>query len=137
MHHISYKSFIERNYSIRYFYLNGVVTSMVSYWSLSVLPLKCCISWTSNKMGYLTFLCTTCGSLFLTSGLLSLSDIESAPSGLGLILRGRMKGHAGNRSLAKLNTLRVASFKNRILDIGYKTFISSLGVLGLKVGILL
>ena len=189
--------------------MTGVLICIQTYWSLDVLPLKGEIEWDVNGIGYLTFLCATYRSLFLTSGLelvrlcdllfllrpkilptclqleksyllesykthifqnayifsskfqeriieglnvthlihlvssnlrlvlISLSDIESAPNGLGLILGGRIKGHIRNRSLAKMNALCVTSFKNRILDIGYKTSISSLGLLGLKVGIIL
>ena len=61
-------------------------------------------------------------------------DIESAPSGLGLILGGRIKGHIRNRWVGKKNALCVSSFTNRILDIGYKTSVSSLGLVGVKVG---
>ena len=69
--------------------------------------------------------------------LIGCSELESAPDAVGLILGGRIKGHIRNRSLAKMNALCVTSLKNRILDIGYKTSISSLGLLGLKVGIIL
>ena len=61
-------------------------------------------------------------------------DIQSAPDGLGLILGGRIKGHIRNRWVAKMNALCVSSFTNRILDIGYKTSLSSLGLVGVKVG---
>ena len=61
-------------------------------------------------------------------------DIESAPVAYGLILGGRIKGHIRNRWVAKMNALCVSSFTNRILDIGYKTSVSSLGLLGVKVG---
>ena len=53
---------------------------------------------------------------------------KSAPSKLGLILTGRIKGHIRNRWVAKMNALCVSSFTNRILDIGYKTSLSSLGL---------
>ena len=61
-------------------------------------------------------------------------DIESAPDAVGLILGGRIKGHIRNRWVAKMNALCVSSFTNRILDIGYKTSVSSLGLVGVKVG---
>ena len=61
-------------------------------------------------------------------------DIESAPVAVGLILGGRIKGHIRNRWVAKMNALCVSSFTNRILDIGYKTSVSSLGLVGVKVG---
>ena len=60
-------------------------------------------------------------------------DIESAPDAVGLILGGRIKGHIRNRWVAKMNALCVSSFTNRILDIGYKTSVSSLGLVGVKV----
>ena len=63
--------------------------------------------------------------------------VKSAPSKLGLILTGRIKGHIRNRWVAKMNALCVSSFTNRILDIGYKTSLSSLGLVGLKVGTIL
>ena len=61
-------------------------------------------------------------------------DIQSAPDAVGLILGGRIKGHIRNRWVAKMNALCVSSFTNRILDIGYKTSVSSLGLVGVKVG---
>ena len=63
--------------------------------------------------------------------------LSSAPSKLGLILTGRIKGHIRNRWVAKMNALCVSSFTNRILDIGYKTSLSSLGLVGVKVGTIL
>ena len=65
---------------------------------------------------------------------LLLISFESAPDALGLILGGRIKGHIRNRWVAKMNALCVSSFTNRILDIGYKTSVSSLGLVGVKVG---
>ena len=64
-------------------------------------------------------------------------DSLSAPASLGLILGGRIKGHIRNRWVAKMNALCVSSFTNRILDIGYKTSVSSLGLVGVKVGTIL
>ena len=65
---------------------------------------------------------------------LLLISFSSAPDALGLILGGRIKGHIRNRWVAKMNALCVSSFTNRILDIGYKTSVSSLGLVGVKVG---
>ena len=61
--------------------------------------------------------------------------IECAPNGIGLILAGRIKGHTKTRFVPKMNALSVSSFSNRILDIGIISSVSSLGLLGVKVGI--
>lgn len=184
---------------IRGFYLSGVILCIHNGWSKSSFT-------SSGGLSYLTFLCATYRSLFITSGLSlfrlcgilfiksdeyippsvsleksyllesykthniqnayifsskfqeriisglnvthlihlvssnlrlvlkSVFDISYHPSGLGLIFLGRIKGHIRNRSVAKMNALCVTDFTSRILDIGYKTSISSLGLLGLKVG---
>ena len=60
--------------------------------------------------------------------------IESRPDALGVILGGRIKGHIRNRKVREMIALMLGSHKtNRILDIGYKTSHSSLGLVGLKV----
>jgi len=66
-------------------------------------------------------------------------DILSAPLGIGLIFSGRIKGHAGTRSVSggPMNALCVGSFSSRILDIGYVSSVSSLGLVGVKVGIVM
>ena len=64
---------------------------------------------------------------------LLLISFESAPDALGLILGGRIKGNTGSRWVGKMNALCVSCLTNRILDIGYKTSHSSLGLVGLKV----
>ena len=60
--------------------------------------------------------------------------IQDAPNAVALKIGGRIKGHIRNRLVQKMNALCVSSFTNRILDIGYKTSVSSLGLLGVKVG---
>ena len=54
--------------------------------------------------------------------------------GLGLIFNGRIKGHITTRFVLAMNALCVSSFSNRILDIGYISSHSSLGLVGVKVG---
>ena len=54
--------------------------------------------------------------------------------GLGLIFNGRIKGHMKTRFVPKIKALCVSSFSNRILDIGYISSVSSLGLVGVKVG---
>ena len=184
--------------------MTGVLICIQTYWSLDVLPLKGEIEWDVNGIGYLTFLCATYRSLFLTSGLelVRLCDllfllrpkilptclqleksyllesykthifqnayifsskfqervlqglnvthlidlvcrnmrlllismaIQDAPNAVALILGGRIKGHIRNRNLREMIALCVGSLTHRILDIGYKTSHSSLGLVGLKV----
>jgi hypothetical protein len=60
--------------------------------------------------------------------------IECAPNGIGLILAGRIKGHMKTRFVPKMNALSLSSLSNRILDIGIISSLSSLGLLGVKVG---
>jgi hypothetical protein len=81
---------------------------------------------------YLIHLVSSKMRLLLTS-----FDIESAPGAVGLILTGRVKGHAGNRWVAGVDALCIGSFTSRILDVGYETFVSSLGLVGIKVGIII
>ena len=57
--------------------------------------------------------------------------------GLGLIFNGRIKGHMKTRFVPKIKALCVSSFSNRILDIGYISSVTSLGLLGVKVGTML
>ena len=57
--------------------------------------------------------------------------------GLGLIFNGRIKGHMKTRFVPKIKALCVSSFSNRILDIGYISSVSSLGLVGVKVGFIL
>ena len=53
-------------------------------------------------------------------------------AGIGLILNGRIiGGHFSQRFV--MNALCVSSFSNRILDLGYISSVSSLGLLGVKV----
>lgn len=58
---------------------------------------------------------------------------EDAPNAVALILGGRIKGDIRNRYVREIIALCVTSLSYRILDIGYKTSHSSLGLLGLKV----
>ena len=60
--------------------------------------------------------------------------VISAPVGIGLIFNGRIKGHMKTRFVPKIKALCVSSFSNRILDIGYISSVSSLGLVGVKVG---
>ena len=65
-------------------------------------------------------------------------DIECAPSAIAIVLSGPIKGHRKTRSVhAKMNALCVASFSNRILDVGYISSRCCLGILGVKVGTIL
>ena len=58
--------------------------------------------------------------------------IQCAPNnGIGVKIAGRIKGHIQTR---KMNALCLTSFVNRILDLGYISFRSSLGLIGVKVG---
>ena len=57
--------------------------------------------------------------------------------GLGLIFNGRIKGHMKTRFVPKIKALCVSSFSNRILDIGYISSVSSLGLVGVKVGFII
>lgn len=58
----------------------------------------------------------------------------SCPFGIGLIYNGRIKGgHLSQRFV--MNALCVSSFCNRILDIGYITSLTSLGIVAVKVGL--
>ena len=59
--------------------------------------------------------------------------IQDAPNAVALILGGRIKGHIRVRSVREIIALCVRSITYRILDIGYKTSHSSLGLVGLKV----
>ena len=60
--------------------------------------------------------------------------IQDAPNAVALKIGGRIKGHIRNRKVREMIALMLGSHKtNRILDIGYKTSHSSLGLLGLKV----
>ena len=61
------------------------------------------------------------------------SSIQCAPNGIGVILAGRIKGDMKTRFLAWV-ALCVSSFTNRILDYGYISSVSSLGLVGVKVG---
>ena len=59
---------------------------------------------------------------------------------LGLIFKGidgRIKGHMKTRFVPKIKALCVSSFSNRILDIGYISSVSSLGLVGVKVGFII
>ena len=86
-----------------------------------------------NNVTYLSVL--VCSKIFLIS---HARDILSgaAPLGIGLIFNGRIKGHMKTRFVPNgpMNALCVSSFSNRILDIGYISSVSSLGVVGVKVG---
>lgn len=75
-------------------------------------------------------------SLYTSMMRLYSAGVSLAVRGFSLILKGRLaKGSSGNRSMAGLDALSVGSYKSRILDVGYEACITSLGVLGVKVGI--
>ena len=59
---------------------------------------------------------------------------DRLPNGIGLILAGRMKGHMKTRFVPKMNALSLRSFTHRIIDIGIISSVSSLGLVGVKVG---
>lgn len=61
-------------------------------------------------------------------------DIKCVPNGIALILAGRIKGHMKTKFVPKMNALSVCSFSNRILDIRIISSVSSLGLIGVKVG---
>ena len=65
---------------------------------------------------------------------LSTTTSTTLPSGIGLLLTARIKGHMKTRFVPKLNALCLSSFSNRILDCGYIACKSSLGIIGVKVG---
>ena len=54
--------------------------------------------------------------------------------GIGLTITGRIISHM--KTLSGLDALCVSSFSNTILDCGYISFISSVGLVGLKVSII-
>ena len=56
--------------------------------------------------------------------------------GIGLILNGRITSAQFTQRLV-INALCVSSFSNRILDIGYISSVTSLGLVGVKVGTML
>ena len=60
--------------------------------------------------------------------------LQCAPYGIGLILAGRIKGHIQTRFVGKINALSLSSFSKGILDIGIISSVSSLGIVGVKVG---
>ena len=66
--------------------------------------------------------------------LVILYKIEFAPNGIGLIFAGRIKSHMKTRFVPKMNALSLSSFTNTILDIGIISSLSSLGLLGVKLG---
>ena len=58
--------------------------------------------------------------------------IQCAPkNGIAVKIAGRIKGHMKTR---KMNALCLTSFSNRILDLGYISSGSHLGLIGVKVG---
>ena len=61
-------------------------------------------------------------------------DIESGPRALGVAFGGRIKGQNRSRWVGKMDALCVSCFSGRILDSGYKTFVSNLGLCGVKLG---
>jgi hypothetical protein len=61
-------------------------------------------------------------------------ELTFAPNGIGLIFAGRMKSHMKTRFVPKMNALSLNSFNNTILDIGIISSLSSLGLLGVKLG---
>jgi hypothetical protein len=54
---------------------------------------------------------------------------------MAIILKGRVKSGAGARAIASISALSIASFSSRILDIGYVSSCTTLGLVGIKVGI--
>jgi hypothetical protein len=56
--------------------------------------------------------------------------------GIGLTITGRVISHMKTRQMSGLDALCVSSFSNTILDCGYISFISSVGLVGLKVSII-
>ncbi len=53
--------------------------------------------------------------------------------GIGLRITGRIISHMKTKQMSGLDALCVSSFSNTILDCGYISFISSVGLVGLKV----
>jgi len=62
------------------------------------------------------------------------SQDRRGPSGMAIILKGRIKGSGGARAIAGINALSIASFSSRILDVGYVSSLTTLGLIGIKVG---
>ena len=78
-----------------------------------------------------------CSKIFIKTQDINSAALFSALKGivgLGLIFNGRIKGHMKTRFVPKIKALCVSSFSNRILDIGYISSVSSLGLVGVKVG---
>ena len=71
---------------------------------------------------------------FITGSKYSSNLLWWSPSGIGLILRGRIKGSGGARSIAGVNALCIGSLRSRILDYGCISSLSTLGLIGVKVG---
>ena len=68
---------------------------------------------------------------YITHKLLDCTYI-SCLVGIGLILRTTLKGYTTTRSI---NALSLSSFSNRIMHIGSRSSLSSLGLIGLKVAL--
>jgi hypothetical protein len=65
-------------------------------------------------------------------------DIECASAALGIVLAGTIRGYSNTRSVnTKINALYVATFNNRILDVGNISSPCYLGILGAKVATIL
>ncbi len=61
-------------------------------------------------------------------------DMESLASGIGLLLRGRMKEKRKRRFMCMTkNALSLSSFHDRILDLAVVSSLTSLGLMGVKV----
>ena len=112
------KSYLLQSYNTHIFCNAYIFSSKLNWRIIQGLNVTHLIHLVSRKMKTVL---TSCG-------------IESRPDALGVILGGRIKGHIRNRWVGKMNALCVSSFTNRILDIGYKTSVSSLGLCGVKVG---
>ena len=110
------KSYLLQCYKVRYFQNAYIFASELAGGLMQGLNVTYLIHLVCSKMRFL-----------------AASD-RRAPSGVALILKGRIKGSGGARAIAGLNALSIASFSSRILDVGYVSSLSTLGLIGVKVG---
>ena len=111
------KSFLLQCYKVRYFQNAYILASELAGGLMQGLNVTYLIYLVTNKMRYLA------------------SQDKRCPSGMAIILKGRVKSGAGARAIASISALSIASFSSRILDIGYVSSCTTLGLVGIKVGI--
>ena len=111
------KSYLLQSYCTRYYQNPYIFSSHLAYRILEGLNLTHLVFIVCSKMRFL-----------------SIYKIDFVPNGIGLIFSGRIKTYMITRFVAKINALSLSSFTNTILDIGIISSLSSLGLLGVKIG---